>query len=40
MYDPEKRLTAIEALGHPYFDDIRNQDIYNQLSTVMPKEIL
>jgi serine/threonine protein kinase len=28
--DPEKRLTADEALKHPYFDDIKSMinDIY------------
>lgn len=29
VYDPEKRLTAVEALGHVYFDDIRNQEVFN-----------
>jgi serine/threonine protein kinase len=25
--DPKKRLTALESLGHPYFDSIRTEDV-------------
>lgn len=25
--DPDARLTALECLAHPYFDDMRNEDV-------------
>ena len=28
--DPRKRLTAKQALQHPYFDDIRSEDEYEE----------
>ena len=27
VYDPQKRLKPLEALAHPYFDEIRQQKI-------------
>jgi serine/threonine protein kinase len=29
LFDPRKRLTIDEALKHPLFDGIRNEDDYN-----------
>jgi glycogen synthase kinase 3 beta len=26
VYDPERRLKPLEALLHPFFDDLRDQD--------------
>jgi len=25
VYSPNKRLTAVEALAHPYFDELRDE---------------
>ena len=27
VYIPNKRLTALEALAHPYFDELRNEKL-------------
>ena len=29
IYDPSKRLTAVEVLAHPYFDEIRNKNLFS-----------
>jgi serine/threonine protein kinase len=30
VYNPKERLKPIEALVHPYFDDLRQQNFQNQ----------
>ena len=30
-YAPERRLTAAEALAHPYFDDLRDERSFKKL---------
>ena len=35
VYDPKKRLHPLEALMHPYFDELRNQKL-----TINGKEIV
>jgi cyclin-dependent kinase-like len=32
--DPTKRLTAYEALMHPYFDDIRDSELEQQFERI------
>ena len=31
--NPSERLTAVDALKHPYFDGIREEDFIRKLST-------
>jgi serine/threonine protein kinase len=31
-YSPEKRLTAAEALTHPYFEELRNERVFRNIS--------
>lgn len=30
VYNPQERLKPVEALAHPYFDDLRQQSFQNQ----------
>ena len=27
LYNPQKRITAMEIMAHPFFDDLRNKDL-------------
>lgn len=35
--DPTKRITALEALAHPYFDGIRDEEVNNLIRTYMKR---
>lgn len=37
QYDPKKRPTAIEALAHPFFDDLRNPETKLSTGNDLPK---
>lgn len=39
-YNPHERLSAIEALSHNYFDDLRKEDTFNILEGQIPKDKL
>jgi serine/threonine protein kinase len=36
IYNPRKRLTAVEVMAHPAFDELRNKENYNNDKYVMP----
>jgi serine/threonine protein kinase len=36
IYNPRKRLTAVEVMAHPAFDELRNKENYNSDKYVMP----
>lgn len=36
IYDPDDRITASQALKHPYFKELRDSDIKHQFSTTQP----
>lgn len=40
IYSPHERLSAIEALSHNYFDDLRKEDTFNILEGQLPKDKL
>ena len=31
VYNPDKRLSAVEVLGHNYFDEIREKSVYTNI---------
>lgn len=35
--DPAKRITALEAMAHPYFDGIRDEEVNNLIRTYMKR---
>ena len=36
IYNPRKRLTAVEVMAHPAFDDLKNKDTFNNDKYVVP----
>ena len=36
FYNPKKRLTAVEVMAHPAFDDLKNKETYNSDKYVIP----
>ena len=36
IYNPKKRLTAVEVMAHPAFDDLKNKETYNSDKYVIP----
>lgn len=30
-YSPSRRLTPLEALQHPFFDELRQEEVYSRL---------
>ena len=36
IYNPRKRLTAVEVMAHPAFDELKNKDNYNNDKYVIP----
>lgn len=36
IYDPDNRITASQALKHPYFKDLRESEVKNVFSTTQP----
>ena len=36
IYNPKKRLTAVEVMAHPAFDELRNKDNFSNEKYVMP----
>ncbi len=36
IYNPRKRLTAVEVMAHPAFDELKNKENYNNDKYVMP----
>jgi hypothetical protein len=32
VYSPSQRLTAIEALAHPYYDELREEGNYTRIT--------
>ena len=31
IYNPRKRLTAVEIIAHPAFDDLKNKEAFNKV---------
>jgi glycogen synthase kinase 3 beta len=36
IYEPHKRLNALEVMSHPFFDDLRNSDLYQYSKFIYP----
>lgn len=32
-YSPHRRYTPLQALAHPFFDELRNEGVYRQLES-------
>lgn len=37
VYEPHKRLTAYEIMAHPFYDDLRNQEINQNGKNIVPQ---
>lgn len=39
IYDPKKRITAIEALNHEFFDELKSPDVKMPSGISIPKDL-
>ena len=37
VYEPQKRLNALEIMAHPFYDELRNSDSNNNGKFIIPQ---
>jgi serine/threonine protein kinase len=37
VYEPQKRLNALEIMAHPFFDELRNSESTNNGKFIIPQ---